>query len=53
MQTYFPTDLDVKSACNERVNVTVIPDECCLVIEKGDVECEVSIWDWRHWSFLT
>ena len=39
----FLTDLEIKSTCEESVNVTVFPDECCLVIEKGDIDCGVSI----------
>ena len=37
----FSTDLEIKSTCDESVNVTVIPDECCLIIEKDDIECGV------------
>ena len=34
-------DLEVKSTCAESVNVTVIPSECCIFIEKNDIDCEV------------
>jgi hypothetical protein len=37
----FSLDLEIKSTCERDVNVTVIPDECCVVIEKDDVECGV------------
>lgn len=35
--------LEIKSTCDESVNVTVIPDQCCLVIEKDDIDCEVRV----------
>lgn len=33
--------MDIKSTCEESINVTQIPEECCF-IEKGDVKCGVT-----------
>lgn len=35
-------DLELKSTCEETANVTVIPEQCCLVIAKDDIDCDVS-----------
>lgn len=34
-------DIDLKNTAEERLNVTVTPDQCCLIIEDNDIDCEV------------
>ena len=36
-------DLNLINNGNENINVTVTPMQCCLIIEAGDVDCEVAI----------
>ncbi len=37
----YSTDLDLMNNGGNNVNVTVSPKKCCLIIERGDIDCNV------------